>query len=197
MKSGLVLWATSVGIDEVQGEPYHAPWHFVTSGGEVFYRSNTKLDTRPLAVLGGIVPTYGPVCNLMHVESNAAGCLVGHLTLFDLVAFQAVLADAGGTPDRKMTLVSNAEKPEIWSTTVGADLPSEWLAAPEYRLNDARARLTGLMSHCTKSGKFAEFERIIWSVLERSGLREGDPIPVELTDKISDEIAYSSCLWRK
>jgi hypothetical protein len=123
------------------------------------------------------------------VQSDAAGRVVGHFTLYNLIAFQAVLANAGGTPNCKTTIVSNAEKPEVWSKTVDLDL-----AEPEYDVSEARARFEGLLSHYTESGRSDEFERIIRDVLEKNGLREGDPIPVDLAHKISGEIAHRAAM---
>ena len=87
----------------------------------------------------------------MHVQSDAAGCVVGHFTLYNLIAFQAVLAPVGGTPNSNVTLLSNAEKPAVWSKTVDLDLSFAWLAAPAYQPDDAKARIAGLLSATHRS----------------------------------------------
>jgi hypothetical protein len=193
-KSCLVLWATCVGNEEVRGEPYRAARDFVMRGGEAFYLSSMKLDTRLLPVLDQVKAAYGPIFNLIHVQSDATGRVVGHFTLYNMVAFQVVLAVAGGTPDHKITLVSNPEKPEIWSSAVDLDLPFAWLATPEYEISDGRERLVSFTSYYTESGRYAEFERIIRDVLEKNGLQEGDRIPQELAHKISGEIAHRAAM---
>ncbi|UWU66098.1 HNH endonuclease [Bradyrhizobium sp. NC92] len=193
-KSCLVLWATSVGNEKASGEPYRAAREFVMHGGEAFYLASTKLDTRLLPVLDQVKAAYGPIFNLIHVQSDTTGRVVGHFTLYNLIAFQVVLAAAGATPDHKITLVSNPERPEIWSSTVGLDLPVAWLATPEYEVGDARERIASLISYYTESGRSGEFERIIRDVLEKNGLREGDRIPQELAHKICGEIAHRAAM---
>ncbi|MGY4253399.1 hypothetical protein ACVI1L_000467 [Bradyrhizobium sp. USDA 4516] len=193
-KSCLVLWAVCAGNKEVHGEPYRAARDFVMRGGQASYLSSMKLDTRLLPILDQVKTAYGPMFNLIHVQSDATGRVIGHFTLYNLIAFQVVLAVAGGTPDRKITLVSNPEKPEIWSSTIDLDLPFAWLATPEYEVSDARQRIASFMSYYAESGRSDEFERIIRDVLGRNGLREGDKIPQELAYKISGEIAHRAAM---
>lgn len=196
MKSCLVLWATLVGNDEVSGEPYCAARNFVMAGGEAFHRLRTMLDTRPIPIVDEIRAAYGPLFNLIHVQSDATGRVIGHFTLYNLIAFRVVLAEMGGTPDRRMTLVSNPEAPEVWSKGGNFDLPFDWLSAPEYNLEDVRVRLARFHAHYAESKTPDEFERMIVDVLEKNGLQQGGPVSAALAHKIGGELGLRVAMHR-
>lgn len=196
VKSCLVLWATTVGNDEVSGEPYRAARNFVVAGDEAFYRSSTMLDTRPIPIVDEIRAAYGPLFNLIHVHSDAMGRVIGHFTLYNLIALRVVLAETGGTPDRGMTLVSNPEAPEVWSKGSNFDFPSEWLSTPEYSLEDVRERLARFQVHYAESKTPDEFERMIVDVLEKNGLRQGDSVPAALAHTIGGELGLRVAMHR-
>jgi hypothetical protein len=62
-----------------------------------------------------MISEYGPLFNLIYVRSNEDGQVIGHFTLYNLLGWQFVLAESGGTPNRKIALISNPESPSRWS----------------------------------------------------------------------------------
>jgi hypothetical protein len=51
---------------------------------------------------------FGDFFNLIYIRSDEAGRVIGHFTLYlyNVMAWQMVLAESGGTPNLKVGLVS-------------------------------------------------------------------------------------------
>jgi hypothetical protein len=56
-----------------------------------------------------------PCSNLIYVRSNEDGQVIGYFTLYNLLGWQFLLAQGGGTPNKKIALTSNPESPSRWS----------------------------------------------------------------------------------
>jgi hypothetical protein len=147
-KSCLVLWALKVGNDEVRGEPYRAVRDFILGHDDGFIRHRTQLDTRPLEQVDAVKQAYGPLFNLIYVRSDYAGQVIGHFTVYNMVASQIVLAEHGGTPNQVTGLVSDPLSPGDWSGAAARlfDVPFDWLSQPKYDIGMARSRFTGVMN---------------------------------------------------
>jgi hypothetical protein len=153
-KSCLVLWALKVGNDEVRGEPYRAVRDFILGDDDGFIRRRTQVDTRPLEQVDAVKQAYGPLFNLIYVRSDYAGQVIGHFTVYNMVASQIVLAEHGGTPNQVTGLVSDPLSPGDWSGAAARlfDVPFDWLSQPKYDIGMARSRFTGVMKAPSRSG---------------------------------------------
>lgn len=189
VKSCLALWTTCVGNEELHREPYQAMRDFVIRGDDGLYRSHMKLDTRQSPQADAIKQTYGPIFNSIYVRSDAAGRVIGHFTLYNIVGFQAVLAEAGGTPDRQIALLSDPRSPETRSTTTDLDVAFAWLENPQYELTDAKQRVADFVTYYAESGRSEEFGRIIEDVLKKNGIQKGEQVPVALAHQLGAEMA--------
>jgi hypothetical protein len=192
-KSCLVLWATLVGNDEIKNCAYEDVRRFVKDGNDEFLSNRTYLDSRIYEASDRITAAYGPAFNLIYVKSNAQGRVVGHFTLYNLIAFSVVLSESGGSPDRQIALVSNPLT-HAWSDRIAEELnvPFEWLDNPDYDYEDtqrSRERLGAIMELHFEMARNWEMKRIIEDVQKGHGLKEGDIIPKEIALSISKEIS--------
>ena len=192
-KSCLVLWTILVGNDEVQKCLYDKVRSFILGRDDVFLGTQTDLDSRLLNLPHGVAEAYGPAFNLIYVKSDNTGRVVGHFTLFNLIAFSVVLALSGGQPDRCIALISNPVTGE-WSDTIAneLDIPFIWLSNPDYDYETterSRQRFSKIMDYYVSSTRAKQTERIIEDVLKGHGLTKDDHIPKEMAETISSEIA--------
>jgi hypothetical protein len=166
VKAVLVLWSTLVGNDEIRGAPYEEARSFVCSGGEQFVRSKTNLDSRYYDDVDRMKAGFGPLFNLIYVRSNEDGQIVGHFTLYNLLGWQFVLAERGGTPNRKIALISNPESPSRWSDEAATlfDIPFEWLTRPDYsdEMVRSKARIEAMLKHYVESGLYLKLPTSAW-----------------------------------
>jgi hypothetical protein len=130
---------------------------------------------------------------MIYVKSDKAGRVLGHFTLYNLIAYSVVLSKSGGSPDRQIALASNPITCH-WSDRIAQEInvPFEWLDNPDYDYEDmqrSRDRLGRIMEFYFESTKDMEVRRIIESVLKGHGLKEGEIIPKEMAFSISKEIA--------
>lgn len=194
-KSCLVLWALTVGNEEVRGDGYKAARTFVTHGDENFRQSQAQLDSRPLDEVERVKQSYGPVFNLIYVRSNEYGRVIGHFTFYNLIAFQLVLADSGGTPNKKIGLISNPLHSKTWSDKAAEflDIPFEWLNKPVYQPDLAKERFSNVMQTYVDIYTPKEWHRLMKETFDEHGIGENDPIPPTLLNgivsKVSDRIA--------
>jgi hypothetical protein len=192
-KACLVLWSTVVGNDEIRGAAYSDARSFVTKGDTAFLEARTDLDSRLLPNAGEIQVRYGPLFNAVLVRSDSAGRVIGHFTLCNMIGFQIVLAESGGTTDRAVGLVSNPLEPSSWSDNFAGefDVPFTWLSAPayDYTLGEAKARVENVMRTYFDIFRPKEIERIIDDAFARRGFGENDPVPPQMQDEIRREIS--------
>lgn len=193
-KSCLVLWTTLVGNDEVKASRYDDARNFINGRHDRFLTTDTNLDSRMYEDNASLVEQYGPVFSLIYVRSNDVGCVVGHFTAFNLIGFEIVLAKAGAPPNRQIGLITNPITGD-WSSDIASvlDLSFDWLSSPDYdneTMDRSRKRFDAIMTYQVTTGQQREIQRIIKDVLERHGLKEGDVIPKEMANSISQAIAH-------
>jgi len=121
-KSALVLWATLLGNDEVKSPPYAAVREFIVARNEAFSRARAHLDSRHLPQSDELQRRFGKFFNLIYVRSDNAGRVVAHFTLYNIISWQIVLAEAGGTPNPRIGLISNPLDPSVWSDAVADEI---------------------------------------------------------------------------
>jgi hypothetical protein len=180
-KSALVLWATRVGNDEVKSPAYAAVREFVVAGNEAFNRDRVRLDSRYLPHGEELQRRFGQFFNLIYVRSNEAGRVVAHFTLYNVISWRIVLAEAGGTPNLKIGLVSNPLDPATWSDAIAdeIDIDFAWLDNPDFsdQFQRARERLIAAVRHHVETARTREVNRIVTEVFEKHGI-VGEHTPV-------------------
>jgi len=189
-KSCLVLWALKIGNDEVRREPYASVRNFILNGDDRFVRMRTQLDTRALDAIGQIKEAYGPLFNLVYVRSDHAGKVIGHFTIYNVIASQIVLAEHGGVPGQVTGLVSNPFDPGVWSDRAATlfDVPFNWLERPRHDLPEAQARFSAVMETYFNVFRPKEIERLSSEVFRKHGLGPNDNIPPELREETINEL---------
>lgn len=181
-KSCLELWTTVVGNDEVLSPPYEDTRRFVQLGDEAYASSRIDLDSRYLPIVDQLKTEFGNFFNLIYVASDERGQVIGHFTLYNLIAWQVVLAEQGGSPNRNVALISNPQNPGVWSDSIADSilLDWDWLTSPDYYGDDlvrAGARLGALMEHHRKESMSQNTLGIIGEVIEKHDLagKPADP----------------------
>ncbi|QQN66753.1 HNH endonuclease [Bradyrhizobium diazoefficiens] len=195
-KSCLVLWATLVGNAEVKSTAYEAARRFVLDGDETFNTTRIFLDSRYLPRADELMQRFGPFFNLIYVKSNDAGRVVAHFTLYNIIGWQIVLAERGGTPNQRTALISNPLDPAKWSDTLAdeIDIDFAWLVSPDYSDNFVRVkeRLTAVMRHHVETEGPRELNRIADEVFAKHGVTNPDQ-PVsdpEILKKIEGDMRH-------
>jgi cation transport regulator ChaC len=195
-KSCLELWTTVAGNDEVRSAPYDAVRRSVLSGGEEFYRTRVRLDSRLLPHVDELKRRFGAFFNLIYVRSDDAGRIVAHLTLYNMIGWQIVLAESNGTPGKKVGLISNALDPAVWSGEIAGlvDIPFAWLNGTDHSdsMTNAHARMVAAAQHHHDESTRREIERIADEVFRKYGIMsENDPVTDPIVQKkIIDEVAW-------
>jgi hypothetical protein len=186
VKACLVLWATAVGNEEVTSEAFAKARRFVLDGeDDEFARTRVHLDSRHPFALDEWKGRFGPFFNVIYIRSDAAGRVVAHFTLYNVVGLHMVLAESGGTPNLKIALAANPMAPAAVTPLKLAqeiDIPFGWLDGPEYPrdMTRARERLAAFVELAQKNALNRQTEAIIREVFEKHGIAEGtavtDPI---------------------
>lgn len=191
VKMLLVLWATVVGSDELRTPHYDLSREFVTRGSDIFFKSKTQFDSRRLEQADQLVDQFGPMFNVVYVESDSSGRVIGHFTLYNLVGWSTVLADRGGTPNTKIVLVSNPLIPSRWSDEYADNLriSAEWFAKPEYNMDDMQFRVTNVLEYYSNEYTRLEHVRLIADCFDRVGIPYGAAVPREKAFVLSQLIA--------
>ena len=198
-KSSLVLWATAVGNEEVRSAANTAARNFVVNGDDAFNRARAKLDSRYLPHLDDLKRRFGDFFNLIYIRSDEAGRVIGHFTLCNVMAWQMVLAESGGTPNLKIGLISNPMDPRVWSDTIAdeIDIDFAWLNSPDYSDDFVRARerLSATIERSQKDAMSREFDTIIRNAFDKNDVSEGAAVPdAETARRISFEIGQRAAL---
>jgi hypothetical protein len=181
VKACLVLWATAVGNEEVASESFTEARRFVLEGGETFSRTRVHLDSRHPFPLDEWKQRFGPFFNLIYIRSDAAGRVVGHFTLYNVIGWHMVLAENGGTPNLKIALAANPMAPAAVTPLQLAeeiDIPFDWLDAPEYPrdLKRAQERLAAFVERAQKDALGRQTQAIVRAVFEKHGILEGTAV---------------------
>jgi len=173
-KAALVLWATLVGNDEVKSPLYAAVRDFIVAGNEAFNRARAHLDSRHLPQSDELQHRFGKFFNFIYVRSNDAGRVIAHFTLYNIISWQIVLAEAGGTPNVRIGLISNPLDPSVWSDAIAdqIDIDFAWLDNHDYSDKFVRVRelLASTIQHHVETQRTREVNRIVDEVLARHGI---------------------------
>jgi hypothetical protein len=192
-KSALVLWALLVGNGHVKSAPYDDVRRFVLEGDDTFDQARIRMDSRHLPHVAVLSSSFGKFFNLIYVKSDASGRVIAHFTLYNLVAWQIVLAESGGAPNMQTALVSNPLNPTEWSDKIAdeIDLDFIWLMAPSHDLTLAKERLDAIGRHHFETDGPRELHRIAGEVFAKYGITDFNaPITdAELLNKIIFEIS--------
>jgi hypothetical protein len=140
---------------------------------------------------------FGKFFNLIYTGSNSEGRVVAHFTLYNVIAWHVVLAEAGGTPNSTIAIASNPLDPSVWSDTVTDEFPIDfaWLDNPEYQLERAGQRLTKAIQHHVEATGAQEMQTIIRQVFEENGVPENSKVTdPETIRKITTEVAQRTAL---
>ena len=185
-KSLLVLWALAVGNHEVRGACYESARGFATTGSRDFQAARAGLDTRLLDHDAILQQGYGPLYNLMWVQSDDVGRVTGHFTFYNVVAMRILLAESGGAPNRATGLISNPLNPRVWSDKIAnhRSIRPEWLNAPAVDLDATKQRIGRLYQTYLEAATPKEWERIVQDVFDTRGLGPDDPTPPRDIDQI-------------
>ncbi|WP_433949057.1 HNH endonuclease [Brevundimonas diminuta] len=194
-KAALCLLATVTGTDPLRGNALAQARTFVVEGGEVFNRERGSLNSRRLPAADVLEARFGPLFNLIYVRSDRRGRVVAHYTLYNLVAWQVVLAEAGGPANLNIALVSNPLTPADWADDLAdeLDIPFEWLDAPQREdvLEAARARIADALAVWQERGTTQLLDHIVRKVMTRHGVFGDDEVigTADLLSAITNEIA--------
>jgi hypothetical protein len=193
MKACLVLWSTLVGNDEVKSVPYDAGRKFVLDGDEQFLRNRTHIDSRQFVDVERMKAAYGLLFNMIYVRSDELGRVVGHFTLYNAIAWQCTLTEAGGTPNAKVALISNPLDPSLWSDRAAEefDVPFVWLNSPDDtdEFVRSKARFDAIFQHYFETNRPKERSRIIDKCFARLGIAPGESVPPNKVGELSRLIA--------
>ena len=137
---------------------------------------------------------YGKFFNMIYVRSDDKGKVIGHFTLYNVIAFQIVLAEQSDSKNMRIALVSNSLDPATWSAKAGDefDIAFEWLDAPDFYSDDNkryRDRTGAIMEHHFEVTVPRERNRIIKAVFRKFGIKRNEVIPPETVEKFSKEVA--------
>jgi HNH endonuclease len=173
-KSSLVLWALSVGNEHVRSTPYDAVRRFILQDDKAFNLDKIHLDSRQLPQAAELKEKYGKFFNLIYVKSNEAGRVIAHFTLYNIVSWQIILAETGGTPNLRTGLISNPLDPVTWSDVIAdeMDIDFAWLASPDYDLAHARERFNAAVKHHFDTEGTLELNRILDEVFAKHGITD-------------------------
>ena len=192
-KACLILWTTLVGNNEVKGTPYDDIRQYINEEGYALNTSRTHLDSRFLSNVEMIKKRYGLLFNLICVCSNAEGRVIGHFTLYNLISFQIVLAEKGGSPNKNIVLVSNPLEPATWKdgTAEEFNITFEWLDAPDYsdKMARSKARIEKIIEHYFEATHQQEISRICDKIFDKYQITDKQDIPIELRDQITNELS--------
>jgi hypothetical protein len=189
-KACLVLWALKVGNEEIRGAPYAGIRNYILNDDPIYNRTQTSLNTRVFEDAEKMKEHYGPLFNLIYVRSDDAGRVIGHLTIYNLLGLQVVLAESGGTPNQGTGLVSNPLNPGDWSDKAADmfDLPFEWLAQPEYNTTAAKERFCEMQKVYEAIFRPKEIGRLSDSVFGKYGLGQHEVIPEAIREQALGEL---------
>jgi hypothetical protein len=179
-KSFLVLLATTVGNNAIKAEPFADAREFVLKGSGEFWKKRVHIDSRDVPGLAEFKKCFGPFFNLIYVRSNNAGRVVGHFTLYNVINWQIVLAEAGGPANKKVAIASNPLEPATWTDDAAAlpNIPFDWLDTTKATadLMPIHQRLNKMMEYHTDSALDIEIGRICDEVFDKHGIKGEDSV---------------------
>lgn len=199
-KAALCLISTATGTVPLRTEAFASVRDFVLAGSPVFNRERGTLDPRRVPNADLLEERFGPIFNLIYVRSNGEGRVVAHFTLYNLVAWQVVLSEAGGPPDLHLALASNPLEPNKWSDAIALEVDAsfDWLNAPVRpdALAATQVRMTKALALWQERSQSQLVAQIVSRVFQRHGIADDnaprrDPTLFQkITDEIADELAH-------
>ena len=196
-KSCLELWAVAVGNNEVRGPAYQEARSFVLAYAEPFNSLRIQLDSRFLPNVDELKRRFGDLFNLIFIQSDFAGRVIAHFTLYNMIAWTVVLAEQVGTPNRKIGLVNNPLNPAVWSDTIADDIDIDfaWLANPDHSLERARNRVIAVGQEYVERARPAEIGRIVDEVLDKYGIPDGALVGDAALKPMWNELSQRMASW--
>ncbi|MGI4940421.1 MAG: hypothetical protein ACRYHQ_07650, partial [Janthinobacterium lividum] len=194
-KACLVLWSTLTGNIETRSEPFRAVRQFVLEGSDDFLRLSAAFDARLIPNLAEIQEKYGTFFNMIHVCSSVDGKLIGHFTLYNLLAFSVTLASEGATANKSITLFSNPRNPSTWKVEICDPVAPcfEWLETPSCPTHLLQSRAAPVLEHHRNESGLRALNKIIDQIISDMGL---DPDSIlskeqesELVNRLADRMA--------
>lgn len=197
VKSTMCLWASELGNSEVHGEVYDAARRFIMTGEADFNITRTYLDARVLPCSDQLKESYGPLFNLIYVCSDASGRVIAHFTLYNCLSWQFILAGSGGSPNRKVALVSDPLNPKRWRSRGVAeayDVPISWLDSPNFEngLEQSRVRLEAVLALYFERSREAEITRIVEDSFAEFGVVPGESLSPDQFEAFSRKVSQRS-----
>lgn len=195
VKACLELFATVVGNEEVRAPPYGAAREFVVQGDGGCFHQRVVLDSRQPEHFEKLEREYGSRFNLIYVRSDEIGRVTGHFTLYNLLGWQAILAEAGARPNVSVGLVSDPSKPARWSSRIADEINigSAWMDAPRFDQEELEGRFGRLFAELRAASRGREIQRIAEEEFRRHGVGEavvaGDEIHKPLFAAIAARVA--------
>lgn len=191
-KSCLVLWALEVGNDELLSDRYSETRNYVVNGGKYYPPKRIFIDAERLPFEAQITDEFGPVFNSIVIKSDAAGRVIAHFTLYNLIGWSIVLAESGSIPNKLAVLLSSSLDPKRWTDSLPrcVDIPENWPKLGELEeVEEYYSRLSSVLALSQELGRKRAFEEIIVDTFKEFGLEEDEVISNELALKISSTIA--------
>jgi hypothetical protein len=191
-KSCLVLWTLQVGNEEVKSRAFDEARHFVLEGSVTFNTERIRLDSRSIPSVDRLIAKFGQFFNLIYVSSDERGRVVAHFTLYNIVGWQLVLAETGGSPNQIIALCSNPLSPKEWSHKIAQEItiPFSWLATPAFSFDHVCERMHPVGKHHVDATRSREMEKIVEQVFEKNGIMEGRIVSdSETKERLFAEIA--------
>jgi hypothetical protein len=163
-------------------------------GDDEFNGKRVHFDSRPLPHEDEWRRRFGDFFNLIYIRSNEAGRVIGYFSMYNIMSWHMVLAEAGGSSNRVIALASNALDTGAWSDTIAdeIDIPLAWLETPDFtdHVRRAQQRLAAAVERSQKQALDRELKSIIRAVFEKHGIAEGAAVTdPELKNRILGEIS--------
>jgi hypothetical protein len=192
VKASLVLWNILSGNDEMRREHCGSARRFVVEGDQRFNLDHTRLDSRLFDDVEKMKAEFGPLFNFIYVRSNDVGRVIGHFTLYNVVAWQFTLAESGGPPNVKIALISNPEEPSRWSDYAADkfDIPFAWLNTPDYSLAQSKARMDNMFKYYYDSNREIPVYLIMEECCKTLGIAPDEPLSTEKAEELKMLAAY-------
>jgi hypothetical protein len=157
------------------------------------------LDSRPLPSANDLTANYGKFFTLIYIESDQRGRVTAHFTLYNLIGWRIILAEAGGSPLAKTALIADSLNPHKWSNDIADEIKfgSTWLDHAEFSLELTHLRLAEAADHHVQIVTTRQLEKIADRIFEKLGVTSADEaIPPDKLDELYAEMASQLRLIR-
>ena len=192
VKACLILWADSVGTDELHNDRYRAAIDFVCNGVRDS-KPLVSLDGRPLPDRFG---DFGDNPNLIWVGSDVDGRVVGYFRMLGAIGWSFELAEHGGPTNRQFILVANPMSPAQWECKPDAEelLEFKWVsyAAFDQHFTDVTEALSKLMKRARDESLENTLQQVVEDAFQAAGVTDGEVISSEQFEKIVQSIAFET-----